>query len=644
MSELVLTSRRDGILVVTVNNPPVNALSPGVLEGIVDGIRAANADASIQAIVVIGGGRTFIAGADIREFPKIISGERPKLSLNPLLREIEDSPKPVVMAIHGTALGGGLETAMAGHYRIAAPTAQVGQPEVKLALIPGAGGTQRLPRLCGVEYALRLCVFGEPVGAADALAHGIVDRIAEGDLLEDAITYALSFTRPRRTRDLPVAPALPEAIEAIRTEARRKLRGQRAPEAALDAVSSAASLSFDDGLEKERALFEECLGGSQARALIHVFFGEREVAKIPFLSKDIQPRPVRSAAVAGAGTMGRGIAMAFANAGIPVRLMDRGHAELEHALESIGKLYERSVKNGRFSREDADARLERISTALSYDGFENADVIVEAVYENLDAKLAVFRDLDRVAHERATLATNTSTLDIDKIAAATRRPENVLGLHFFSPANVMKLLEVVRGGSTSDETIATGMELGRKLKKIPVLAGNCFGFIGNRMFAPYREAAIACAEEGALPWQVDRALEEWGMAMGPLAVGDLAGLDIGWAIRREAGLGTNFEDVLHRHGRYGQKTRAGWYLYDEKGVRQPDHAVETMLREYAAEEGVPQRKFTDAEIVDRCITALRDEGGRILDEGIALRAADVDIVYVHGYGYPAWRGGPMFGA
>lgn len=641
MSDLVLTARDGNILIVTVNNPPVNALSPGVLEGIAEAVTGASADDGVRAIVVIGGGRTFIAGADIREFPRIISGERPKLSLTPLLRQIEDSPKPVVMAIHGTALGGGLETAMAGHYRVAVPSAQVGQPEVKLGLIPGAGGTQRLPRLCGMELALKMCVFGESIGAAEAHASGIIDRVIDGDLLAGAVTFARSVKTPRRTRDLTVQPAPDELIEQMREAAVAKLRGQSAPLAAIHAVTAAAELPFDDGIEYERQLFEQCLHGSQARALIHVFFGEREVAKLPFLSKDLQPLPVQCAGVVGAGTMGRGIAMTFANAGLTVLLTDRSESEIAHAMDAIAKLYARSVKSGRFTQAEADTRLSRIRPVIGFADFDTADVIVEAVYENLRVKQAVFAEIDRVARPGCVLATNTSTLNIDLIAQATERPEWVIGMHFFSPANVMRLLEVVRGRQTSHEVIATAMELGRKLKKLPVLAGNCFGFIGNRMFGPYRAAAVRCVEEGASPWQVDRALEEWGMAMGPLAVGDLAGLDIAWAVRREAGQGSSFEDVLYRHGRYGQKTREGWYLYDDSG-RQPDHAVELMVREYAAEEGIPQREFSDEEIVERTIGALRAEGRRVLAEGVAQRPVDIDMVYVHGYGYPAWRGGPMF--
>ena len=641
VSEFLQVSRHEDVLVATINNPPVNALSPGVLDAVAGAVREAREDSAIRAVVIIGAGRTFIAGADIREFPKIISGERPKLSLNPLLAEIEDCPKPVIMAIHGTALGGGLETAMAGHYRVAVESAQFGQPEVKLGLIPGAGGTQRLPRLCGVEKALRMCVLGEPIRALEAHAAGLIDQIVEGDLLAGSIDFARRAAAPRRTRDLPVNPATEEQLEQIRSAASAKLRGQTAPLAAIESVCASAAMSFDEGLENERRIFEQCLLGPQAKALIHVFFGEREVAKIPLLPKDVEALPIRGAAIVGAGTMGRGIAMAFANAGVPVLLTDRTQADRDRAIEHIRGIYDRSVRNGRFSSEEAAARLARITPVSGHDGFDSVDLIVEAVFEDMDAKLAVFRELDTIARPGCILASNTSTLDIDRIASATARPEWVAGLHFFSPANVMRLLEVVRGANTSHQVIATAMELGRRLKKIPVLAGNCFGFIGNRMFGPYREAAVRCAEQGASPWQIDRALEEWGMAMGPLAVGDLAGIDIAAAVRRASAAGSSFEDVLFRNGRFGQKTGAGWYLYAQSG-RHPDHATENLLAEYAAQQGIPQRTFTDEEIVDACIGALRAEGRKVLEDGIALRSVDIDMVYVHGYGFPAWRGGPMF--
>lgn len=652
MSDLVTTSRQGSVLVVTINNPPVNALSPGVPEGIAAAVRSAASDDTIHAVVVIGAGRTFIAGADIREFGRIVSGEAPPLNLNGILSEIEDSPKPVIMAIHGTALGGGLETAMAGHYRVAVPSAKVGQPEVKLGLIPGAGGTQRLPRLAGVETAMQMCAFGEPVSASEALGSGIVDRLIEGDLLTGAIAFANEHPPVRRTRDLSaklVGAVAAESLKALfQDSCRRKLKGQTAPLAALESIAATARFDFDAGLEYEAKLFSECLFGTQSKALIHVFFGERAVARIPGLPKEVQPLPLRRAAVVGAGTMGGGIAMCFANAGIPVVLKETTQSALDHGLNSIRRNYENSVKRGRLSAETAAQRLDLIKPVLRYEGFDEADIVVEAVFEELALKKHVFSDLDAVVRDGAILSTNTSTLDIDEIASATNRPEWVVGTHFFSPANVMRLLEVVRGKATSPAVIATAMELGKTLKKVGVLSGNAFGFIGNRMFGPYRHEAIRLVEEGASVGQVDQALTDWGMAMGPLAVGDLAGVDVAWRVRQEAiRLGiphiqpASFEDELYTRGRYGQKSGAGWYLYDANRAPSPDPEVERLVREYAACQAIPQRTFAHTEILERTLFALINEGARLLEEGVALRPVDIDIVYVNGYGFPAWRGGPM---
>ena len=652
MNELVQVSRRDGVLIAAVNNPPVNALSPGVPEGLLAAVRGAATDDGVHAVVIIGAGRTFIAGADIREFARIVSGEAPPLNLAALLDEIEGSAKPVIMAIHGSALGGGLETAMAGHYRVAVASAQVGQPEVKLGLIPGAGGTQRLPRLAGVEQAMRMCAFGEPIAAADALACGIVDRIVEGDLLEGALAFAAERPPVRRTCErqeklLDAAQAEPLAL-AFREECRRKLRGQSAPLAALDAIAATARLGFQEGVAFERELFNGCLRGAQSRAMIHVFFGERAVAKIPFLPKETAPLPVRRAAVVGAGTMGGGIAMCFANASIPVLLKETTQSALDRGVATIRRNYEASVKKGKLAAVLAEQRLALITPTLEYDGFQETDICVEAVFEEMALKQHIFRDLDRAMRPGAILATNTSTLNIDELAAVTSRPGFVVGTHFFSPANVMRLLEVVRGKETSPAVIATAMALAKPMKKIAVLSGNCFGFIGNRMFGPYREQAVSLVEEGATAQQVDEALTEWGMAMGPLAVGDLAGLDVSWRVRQEAlrlrrphlELRT-FEDVLYQRGRYGQKSGAGWYRYDENRRATPDPEVEHLVREYAAVQGIPQRKFSSQEIVERVLYALINEGARLLEEGIALRSVDIDIVYVNGYGCPSWRGGPM---
>lgn len=641
MSNPVTWTCDNGVLVVTIDNPPVNALSPGVLEGIVEGVEAGVGDDEVSAIVVIGAGKTFIAGADIREFPKIIAGERPMLSLNPLLEQIENASKPVVMALHGSALGGGLEVAMAGHYRVAAPSTQLGQPEVKLGLIPGAGGTQRLPRLVGVERALRMCVFGNPMTAREASELGLVDALIEGDLLTGAIAYARTLQAPRRTRDLTLQSADEHVIEKIRDEARRRMRGHAAPLSALEVVCAADIFDFDEGLAFEARIFQSLLTGPQAKALIHLFFAERETAKLPFVPKGTKPREIRCAAILGAGTMGRAIALCFANAGLPVQLSDSSPAALEAAMAWIRHHYEHAGQQGRLPAEEAARRLARIQAAASPKEFAGPGVIVEAASENLELKRAVFAELDAVAPEGCLLASNTSTLDIDALAAATNRPADVLGLHYFAPANVMRLLEVVRGADTSPEVIATAMELARRLRKIAVVAGNRFGFIGNRMFAPYREAAIQCVQEGALPWVVDQALEQFGMAMGPLAVGDLAGLDIGHAIRREAGLPPTVEDALVEAGRLGQKNGRGWYLW-QGNRRSSDPGVEKVVRAWSEERGIAHRTFTARDIVDRCVEALRAEGRKVIEEGVALRASDIDIVYVNGYGYPSWRGGPMF--
>jgi 3-hydroxyacyl-CoA dehydrogenase len=651
-SQVVTSAKHGSVAVITINNPPVNALSPGVIEGVVAEIEAAHGDAGVKAIVVIGGGRTFIAGADIKEFGKITSGERSDLTLLPQLLSIENSTKPVVMAIHGTAFGGGLETAMAGHYRVAVASAQVGQPEVKLGLIPGAAGTQRLPRLAGVERALEMCVTGEPVPAAEAHRAGIVDRIIEGDLLQGAIAFALEIadTPPPLTRDrVDKLPADPAIFATARENAVKKYRGQIAPLAAIDAIEAATQLSFEEGCRREAELFKECLFSSQSKALIHVFFGEREVARIPGIGKETPVLPIRKAAVVGAGTMGGGIAMNYTNAGIPVLLKETSQDALDHGLATIRKNYENSVRKGRFPQAVMDQRMALITPTLTYDGFASADIVTEAVFENMDLKKAIFAELDAVMRDGAVLATNTSTLDIDAIASVTKRPEWVIGHHYFSPANVMRLLEIVRGKGTSNSVMATSMDLAKRLKKVGVLAGNCFGFIGNRMFAAYRREAQFLAEEGTAPEAIDRALVDWGMAMGPLAVGDLAGLDVGWRIRKEwkhrETPGTRYpeiEDRLCEMGRYGQKTGAGWYRYDEQRRPSSDSVVKELLDQLAAERGIPQHVSSAEEIVARCIGALIDEGSKLLAEGIALRAVDIDIVYVNGYGFPAWRGGPMW--
>jgi 3-hydroxyacyl-CoA dehydrogenase len=657
MSELVSLTKDGEIGVITINNPPVNALSPGVPEGIGAAIEAVKQDSALKGAVLIGSGQTFIAGADIREFGKVTSGEKKGGSLLPLLLAIEDCPKPVVAAIHGPAFGGGLEVALAFHYRVAAPSAQVGQSEVKLGLIPGAAGSQRLPRLAGVAKAVEMCAFGEPVHAREAFECGILDRIIEGELLPGAIAFTREIIArgapPRKTRAL--ADKLGDAqtnapvFAAARAQARKTRRGQMAPLAAIDAVEAATQLSFEEGCQKESELFRQCLFSDQSKALIHAFFGERAVAKLPGLPKDVKTFEIRRAAVVGAGTMGGGIAMNYANAGIPVLLKEASPELLDRGLATIRKNYANSVKKGRFSQEVMDQRLALITPTLTYDGFEEADIVVEAVFEGMELKKQVFAELDKVCKPQAILASNTSTLNIDEIAAATSRPHLVIGHHFFSPANVMRLLEIVRGKATSQEVIATSMQLAKRLKKVGVLVGNCRGFVGNRMLAPYGREAQFLVEEGAQPEEVDGALYEFGLAMGPLAMGDLAGLDVGWRIRKEyqhlqkPGIRQPLiADRLCELGRFGQKTGAGWYRYDENRQAIPDPEVAKLIGQIAAEAGIQRRAISAEEIVERTIYALINEGAKILEEGFALRAVDIDIIYLNGYGFPAWRGGPMW--
>jgi 3-hydroxyacyl-CoA dehydrogenase len=658
MSELVSLTRDGEIGVITVNNPPVNALSPGVPEGIAAAVEQIKNDDSIKGGVLIGAGRTFIAGADIKEFGKITSGQRKRdLNFLEVIKAIEDCPKPMVAAIHGTAFGGGLETAMGFHYRVAAPSAQVGQPEVKLGIIPGAAGTQRLPRLAGVVKATQMCADGNPIGAKEALEFGIVDRIVDGDLLQGAVAFLrekiAGGERPPKTRErndkLGDEATNAAIFEAARAQAKKAARGMMAPMAAIDAVEAATKLPFEEGCAREAELFKECLFSDQSKAMIHVFFGEREVAKIPDVSKDTEIFEIKKAAVIGAGTMGGGIAMNYANAGIPVIVREVTQDALDRGMATIRKNYENSVKKGRFTQEVMSERMALITPQLSYDGFEEADIITEAVFEGMELKKQVFGELDRVAKPGAILASNTSTLNIDEIASATSRPESVIGHHYFSPANVMRLLEIVRGKATSKEVIATSMALSKRLKKVGVLVGNCYGFVGNRMLHQYGREAQFLVEEGAEPQDVDGALYKFGMAMGPLAVGDLAGLDVGWRIRKEhAHLqkpGARYPKVADRlceMGRYGQKTGAGWYKYDENRNRIPDPEVDALIEQVAAEQGIKRRKVSEEEIIERTQYAMINEGAKILEEGIALRAVDIDIIYINGYGYPAWRGGPMW--
>ncbi len=638
----------DNVGIITIDNPPVNALSHAVRSGLQAAIRAAQEDAS-EAVVILCSGRTFVAGADIREF-----GMPPQEPMLPeLLDEIEASAKPVIAAIHGTALGGGLELAQASHYRIAAPGTQVGLPEVKLGLLPGAGGTQRTPRLSGVRAALDLMTSGNPIDVEAAQTLGIVDEIADGDLDEAAIAYArrliASDAGCRRTSELPAPSADPSEFAEYRRLCEKRARGQIAPQRIIDCVEAATSLPFPEGIAKERAAFLELMNGPQSAGLRHLFFAEREAAKVPGLGKDTPLRDVQRVAVIGAGTMGSGIAMNFANAGLDVTLLEVNDDALSRGLETIAKNYAGGVKRGKMSEAQARATRERITGTTQYADLADADLVVEAVFENLSLKQDVFSQLDEIVKAGAILATNTSYQDVNKIAAATSRPEDVIGLHFFSPAHIMKLLEIVRADKTADDVLATCINLAKKIRKVPVIAGVCYGFIGNRMLSHYGREANLCLIEGATPDSIDTAMEQWGMAMGPIRVFDLAGLDVGYKARQQLPeekrgdpRAYRVADALVEMGRLGQKTGAGHYTYDAetRGYHVDDEAMGVIEREAAAL-GIARREIDAGEIVDRLIFALINEGMRVVEEGIAQRPSDIDVVYVYGYGFPPYRGGPM---
>ncbi|MGH9717306.1 MAG: 3-hydroxyacyl-CoA dehydrogenase NAD-binding domain-containing protein [Candidatus Acidiferrales bacterium] len=655
MSEPVRVSKENDIAVITIDNPPVNAISPAVQDGITSAIAQINADATAKAAVLIGAGRTFIAGADINEFVKMTSGKAKRTNFLPVLLQIEDCRVPVVVAIHGNALGGGLEIAMACHYRVALPDARIGQPEVNLGIIPGAGGTQRLPRLAGVAKAVEMCTTGKPIKAPEALQAGILDKLIEADLLAGAVAFAREVagkpapkTRERNGK-LGSAQENAPIFAAARETVRKKQRGLPAPLAAIDAIEAATKMPFEKGCEEEARLFDRCLYSEQSKALIHVFFAEREVTKIPDVPKETPVLPVNSVAIVGAGTMGAAIAMVFANAGIPVMMKDADQAALDRGLANIRKNYAISVQRGRFTQEFVDERMKLIAQTLRYQSFEETDLVIEAVFENMALKKEIFAELNGACKPGAILASNTSTLDLDEIAATTTRPENVIGTHFFSPANVMRLLELVRGKRTSKEAIATCMQLAKKIGKVAVLVKNGWGFAGNRMFMPYLTESQFLVEEGAAPEEVDAALTAWGMAMGPLAVSDLGGLDIAYRVRQERrhalkpGQRETFvEAKLCEMGRLGQKNGAGWYKYGEDRRATGDSEVVSLVRKWSIDAGVPQRKISADEIVDRCVYRLVNEGAQILDDGIALRAGDLDTIYVNGYGFPAFRGGPMW--
>ena len=650
-----VTLRREGdVALVVIDNPPVNALSGAVAEGIAACVAEAGRDGAVDAVVLICAGRTFIAGADIAAF----DGQVSATDSQAVLGVIEDCPKPVVAALHGTAFGGGLEVALACHYRVALPDARVGLPEVKLGLLPGAGGTQRLPRLIGVEAALDMILSGRSVPAAEALRLGLVDRLLEGELHAGAVAFAREMAAARglhpRLRDRAAEPRPAEFWEQARRRAQAAARGHVAPGHIVDCVRAATEQPFDQGVRLEAERFLACVTSRESQALRHLFFAEREAAKIPDVPRDTPVREVRRVGVVGAGTMGGGIAMCFAGAGFEVVLVDVAAEAVEKGLSAIRANYQASVRKGRLEQGAVDAALARIRGATGHAALADADLVIEAVFENMALKQEIFRSLDAVCRPGAILATNTSTLDVDRIAAATGRPGDVLGLHFFSPANVMRLLEVVRGAATAKDVLATAMQLARRIGKVAVVSGVCEGFIGNRMVAGYGREAGYLLLEGAAPQQIDRALVEFGFPMGPVAMGDLAGIDIGVKAADEAAkAGRGSADPrdgrvarrLVAMGRLGQKTGAGMYRY-RPGDRtpQPDPEVEAIIAEEAAALGIARRPVSDGEIVERCVYPLVNEAARILEEGIALRPGDVDTVWVNGYGFPAFRGGPLFHA
>ena len=638
------------VAVVTLNNPPVNGLGHALRSGIVAALDQALADPQVQAIVLTGSARAFSGGADVREFGTPKAGQEP--TLPSVIRALDGATKPVVAAIAGVCLGGGLELALGCHYRVALPDASLSLPEVKLGLLPGAGGTQRLPRLIGLEPALNMIVSGQPVPANAFAGTPLVHALIEGDLVEGAVAFAAQVAARGeplpRARDLKVKQPNADAfLQFARNTVAAASKPFPAPLQCVEAV--AASLKpFDEGLQTERTLFQALMQTPESRALRHVFQAERAAAKVPGLPEGTVLRPIARVGVIGAGTMGGGITMNFLNAGIPVVLLEMKQEALDRGLATIRKNYENSMKKGKLKPEQVEQRMGLITPTLEYAALKDADLIVEAVFEEMGVKEAVFRQLDAVAKPGAILASNTSYLDIDRIATFTRRPQDVIGLHFFSPANVMRLLEIVRGAQTAPDVLATSLQLAKQIKKVAVVSGVCDGFIGNRMLARYGAAAQGLINAGALPQQIDGALQKFGLAMGPFRMGDLAGLDIGWATRKRKAVEAGVEmkpivaDMLCEAGRFGQKTGAGWYRY-EAGNRTPlpDSVTEQLIADYRAAHGITPRKISDEEIVERCIFALVNEGARILEEGIAARASDIDLVYLNGYGFPLHRGGPM---
>ena len=657
MKGTVHYEQRGDIALLTVDNPPVNPLSSGVRQGLSDGLAKALSDDSISAIVLTGAGRAFIAGADISEFGGASQGP----SLHDCLNAMDDSSKPIVAALNGTAFGGGLEVALCCHNRVIAPSAQVGLPEVKLGLLPGAGGTQRLPRLVGAEKALNFMLSGDGIPGPAAKELGIVDEVADGDVVEAAIAFAQNLVSEggavRRIRDeenmLIADRERPEIFDNARKDAARKMKKRFAPEMIIQCVEAAVNLGdFDAGMKVEAENFAQCLKHPQREALIHMFFAEREVAKIPDVPKDTATQDIASAGVIGCGTMGGGISMSFLNVGIPVTVLELDQEALDRGMGVIKRNYDIQVQRGRMTEEQVNQRMGLLTGTTQYADLGQADVIIEAVYENIDVKVETFKQIEEVAKPGAILASNTSGLDVDKMANATSRPESVIGLHFFSPANVMRLLEVVRGEKTSKETIATSMKLGKTLNKIAVLSGNAPGFIGNRMLAGYTRQAGEIILQGATPYQVDNAILQFGMPMGPFQMNDLVGLDLGWRARKPSGMAPDdvpitarVADKLCELERFGQKTNRGYYIYPE-GSRagQADPEVVEIVEQTSAELGITRRPIDDEEVLKRCLYPLINEGAKILEDGIAIRPCDIDIVYINGYGFPEVTGGPMFWA
>jgi 3-hydroxyacyl-CoA dehydrogenase len=641
-----ITSRRHGdVLIVTSNNPPVNALGHAVREGLVKAMEEADSDDSVKAVVIICQGQTFFAGADITEFGKPM--QMPMLPM--VVDRIEACTKPVVAAIHGTAFGGGLEVALASHYRVAVPSAKLGVPEVKLGLLPGAGGTQRLPRVAGVQKALEMAATGNPIGAKEAYEIGLVDRLIEGDLEQHAVAFAEEArdVRPipktsERDDKLAEARANPGIFDEFRKANARKFRGFEAPEKVIQAIEAAVAKPYAQGVVSERQLFMELMSGTQAKAQQYFFFAERKASKIEGLPEDTKPRDIKRVGVIGAGTMGGGISMNFLSAGIPVTIVEMQQEALDRGTGVVRKNYEATAAKGRMSGEQVEQAMGLLKPTLSLDDLADCDLIIEAVFENMDVKKEVFGKLDRIAKPGAILASNTSYLNIDEIAASTSRPQDVLGLHFFSPANVMKLLEVVRGAKTAPDVLVTAMQLAKRIRKVAVVAGVCHGFIGNRMLMPRQVQAQRLLLEGATPEQVDRLHVEFGMPMGPFQMADLAGVDIGW--HRDPNRIESIRDKLCALGRWGQKKQAGFYDYDEKRRPSPSPVVAEVIEEFRRKEGIEKRDISDQEIVERTLYTMVNEGAKILEEGMAQRASDIDVVWVYGYGWPVYRGGPMFWA